>query len=646
MPDRSSFRYFRLPAFVLAVLSMASIAMPAQTQSAGQDIRAARLTSVQGSVTVTDGSNTPVDAQVNLPLLSGTQVATGPDGQAEIEFEDGSVARLTPNSALSLDRLDVAPGEIFTSDLSLLHGLAYFELRATQDYVYTVNAGGDVLSPIENATVRIDFDQPPASFAVLDGTAQVQRTGYFQADVRTGETLRASGSSYTLTEQIADDSWDQWNSDMDQQAAQQSDDSTSVRDDYAGAQGYGWGDLDSSGTWYDVPGEGSVWQPYAAADSDFDPYGNGAWVYYPATGYVWASAYPWGWTPYRCGAWSYYNGFGWGWAPGTTCGGFGWGFAGGGFAVNIAVAPRGYRPVRVPIARPGPIRPVLPVRTTPIRPVQGRPGDRGPKTIAGVTAHPIAPVRTGSVTGNLHDGASLRRDFPIDRNTHKPAMGLAGTRPANVYRVGPTGNGQQGRSDSSRNARQSGTDQQVYGSRGDRQAPATTQSNLPQVIYGSGAGAVRSAPNSGQSQQGQQQPERRQGFQPRAPEQNSAPQQAAPTIAPRPQHMTPEERGTPEQNAQRQPQRPSYSAPPQQEQHTAPQHPNFATPPPQPRQNMPPATQTHPNYASPPPQQHQNYTPPPRYTPPPSAPQHFSPPPPPPHASAPPPATNSAPPRR
>lgn len=544
----------RTSSFRLAVLSTAvfvglSVAAPAQDNNAAASapMRAARLVSSQGTVSVTDGNNPPAAAQMNLPLLAGVQIATGDDGQAEIEFEDGSVARLTPNSALSLDRLDIAPGQLFVTDLSLLRGLAYFELRATPEYVYSVNAGGDTVSPVENATIRIDFDEPPASISVLDGTAQVEHANAFKVDVLSGSTLRenvnADGASfYSLTQQIAADTWDQWNADMDQQAAQQSDNSTTVRDNYAGAQGYGWGDMDSSGTWYDVPGQGQVWQPYVAdGDADFDPYGNGAWAWYPGTGYLWASAYPWGWTPYRCGGWSYYDSFGWGWAPGASCGGFGWGFAGGGYVVNIVRWPRGYKPVRVPVARPGPARPILPVRSGAGAggPQNVRPGDRGPRQIAGVTATPIVPRSAGFVTGRANAGASLQRDFPIDRTTHAPAIGRTSAGSTYVYRVGPQ--------------------------------------------------------NAQQPQQPGAQGPRTRGLQPGNASSGPVQQVQRPTF------VQPQQSNQPAQNQQ--PQRQTY-APAQQPQHTEPVHPQYA---PQPRQNFspPPA----PRYSPPPQQPH--YSPPP-----------------------------------
>src|ERR1035438_3601956 len=249
--------------FCLAIFGL----QPSARADSNPTMRAARLTYLQGTVTINQSNNTAgVPAELNLPLLAGVQVVTGDDGQAEIEFEDGSVARLTPNSAMSLDTLTVDPGGIFTTNLSLQRGLIYLELRATPQYRYTLDAGGDILSPVENTTVRVNFDEPPATFSVLDGTAQVERqsgpigeapSAGYQTQVRAGESLQgdtADPGRYFLSQQISGDSWDQWNEDMDQSAAAQVADSTAVRNQYAGAQGYGWSDLDANGTWYDVPG--------------------------------------------------------------------------------------------------------------------------------------------------------------------------------------------------------------------------------------------------------------------------------------------------------------------------------------------------------------------------------------------------------
>jgi FecR protein len=430
-------------------LALFGFSAAARADDAQANARAARLTFLQGTVTVESADNTGGQtAKLNLPLLAGVRVATGDDGQAEIEFEDGSLVRLTPNSALSLDTLSVeagGDGGVFTTGLSLLHGLAYLELRATPQYRYTLDAGGDVLSPIENTTVRVNFDEPPAVFAVLDGVAQIARQGGttgagYQREVRAGESLRRDADDpgqYSLTSEVADDSWDGWNEDRDQAAASEAGNRTAVRDNYAGAQGYGWSDLDANGSWYDVPGQGPVWQPtVAAADTGFDPYGNGAWVY-SGGAYLFASGYSWGWTPYRCGNWSYFGGFGWGWSPVAGCGGFGWGFVGGGRPVNIVFAPNGYRVPMVPRPHPGPVHPIMPTRVStgwqmPLDAQNGYP--RHERRIAGVTVMPVEPVGSGyAAHGDGRAGSALQRDYPVDRTTHMAIVGRPAAQPGVVH---------------------------------------------------------------------------------------------------------------------------------------------------------------------------------------------------------------------
>ena len=155
--------------------------------------RAARLSYLAGDVTVDHLDNTAGDpAQINMPLAEGSRLTTGEDGEAEVEFEDGSLVRLTPNSSLGLNALSVDPAENFHTQMTVLHGLVYAKLRASSKYFYVVDAGGELVTPVANATVRINLDQPPATISVFDGTVQVehprspQAEGY-KKDVRAGE---------------------------------------------------------------------------------------------------------------------------------------------------------------------------------------------------------------------------------------------------------------------------------------------------------------------------------------------------------------------------------------------------------------------------------------------------------------------------
>ena len=296
-----------------------------------------------------------------------------------------------------------------------------------------------------------------------------------------------------------------------------------------------------------------MWQPEIAADeASFDPYGDGAWVAYPAIGYVWASAYPWGWTPYRCGSWSFFGGFGWGWAPGTSCGGLGWGFVGGGRPVNIGVGPSGYRPIRVPTPGHGPERPLLlPVRTNNVLRPPARPVQSGPRQIAGTTVTPIKPVGGGvTITNGSAVGSSLRRDFPINTSTKSPVMGTASTTPAAVHTYRSSG------------GREAGPPSTVTVSR-----PATNPP--PAVSYPANSGQIHPVP-----------------VQPSNPPANSGQYHPVPMSRPQqpsqnPQQRAPVQRTEPMQRAPS-PSRPAYA------------------PPPAPVRNSPPPPPSHPAGSPPP----------------------------------------------
>jgi hypothetical protein len=605
-------RLFRLQYFLVVLLLLGITQIVRADDDASQPTRAARLTYVHGTVTVTEpGKAEPVPAQVNLPLLAGVLLTTADDGQAEVEFEDGSVVRLTPNSALDLERLIADPDGVANSQLRLVHGVAFLELRATMSYQYVFKAGDDELRPSENSTVRVDFDAPPPVFSVLTGSVRIDGPEGLQADVRTGENLRPDvddPGQYHRNQGIVEDSWNQWNSDMDDTAAQQAESSTGVRNDYAGQQGYGWSDLDANGTWYDTS-SGPVWQPYAADDSGFDPYGNGAWVGYASVGYVWASAYPWGWTPYRCGNWSYFHDFGWGWSPASGCGSIGWRFQVGGRPVNIARAPESYRPIRVPSPGHGVQRPILRVGSTMVASAPRGDDHRGPRQIAGVTAKPIEPVQNGwRTTGGI---SVLHRDFPVDGRTRQPVTGVEVNRPVVIHSAPvqpsvPTGT-VRAAAPATRPA-----DHPVYGVQYRRGLgePAPAVSGTPASPVGSGSTAAGAAPSREQRRRGDGTPP----VQTYTPgNANAAPQhpvyipppsvitgsQTHPTYTPHPPAATPTH-----PTYAPQPQHPVYMPPPApvQAPHptympapaaVAPQHPMY-TPPPAPaaapRASSPPSS--------------------------------------------------------
>lgn len=428
-------------AALLAVPFSGSPALHAQdtpapsAQDSGQPARAIRLSYVDGKVRLSQDNQTITDqAVINTPLLEGMTLTTADDGRAEIQFEDGSVARISPNSSLTLKVLN-GQGSSADAEMVLNSGLAYFELQDSgQAGQIRVRFGDSVVTGSGFTVLRVKNDTPPGELAVFSGNARLERGNELELDVHGGESVALSDTDpngYNLAESITPDSWDQWNSDRDQALSAEASAQTNAPNDLSNGQNSNpaWSDLDANGTWYNVPDQGYVWSPYDAANADFDPYGNGNWVWTPGFGYTWASAYSWGYLPYSCGAWNFYDGFGWGWAPGF--GGctpwWGAGFYGGPI---IGFAPAWYRPVHRPIGpripHPGHPIPVINVHRRPPVLNAGLPRRDGsaPVAIHGYTVTGLRPL-PGSRVGYERSSSFVSRPgysfhAPVPLNGGRP----------------------------------------------------------------------------------------------------------------------------------------------------------------------------------------------------------------------------------
>jgi hypothetical protein len=371
-----------------------SVGLPAAARAddAGQGAQAARLSSVDGQVRLSQGDQALADAAVaNTPLFEGTTVTTEEDGRAEIQLEDGSVARLSPNSALTISVLR-GQGAAGEEKITLVRGLGYFEIQGGAPAgAIQIRFADSVVTADGYTVLRINLDNPPGELAVFSGNARLERGNTLAVDLHGGQSVTLSGagaSQYELVDSIEPDSWDSWNSDRDQMLTAEAASKTAAAKGYAGSGNPAWNDLDANGSWYNLPGEGNIWSPDAAASPGFDPYGSGNWMWTPGYGYIWVSGYSWGYLPYQCGVWNYYDSFGWGWMPGMGGCAPWWGT--GYIGPNIGIGYGGYRPPFPPHPRPHP-----PIGHGP-RPV--------PYPMVAVTRHPsngggTLPLRgrTGSV---------------------------------------------------------------------------------------------------------------------------------------------------------------------------------------------------------------------------------------------------------
>jgi hypothetical protein len=374
------------------------------------------LSSVDGQVQLAQGTQIlATQAPVNTPLFEGTQISTSEDGRAEIQFEDGSVARVSPNSSLTLSALS-QDGATMQTDLTLNSGLGYFEIQGNgQANQIRVHFGNDVATVSGFTVLRVNLDYLPGDVAVFSGNAHVEGST-LALDLHGGQSVKlnaADTGNYTVAETIEPDSWDTWNSDRDQALTTQESQRSAATNGQPNASNPAWSDLDANGNWYNVPGQGYVWSPYAAESASWDPYGCGSWMWTPRFGYMWVSCEPWGYMPYASGMWSYYDGFGWGWAPGV---GYPWWGGGVGWGFHLGSTPVHYRPPRRPPGGPhgGPIHPSGRYQPYPLvtvnrlhdgmvgAPIRTR---NAPLMISGSTVQPLRPVVSRPVYGNGFSGS-------------------------------------------------------------------------------------------------------------------------------------------------------------------------------------------------------------------------------------------------
>jgi hypothetical protein len=401
----------------LALLLASTVTLPAQQpdpkQQPDPNVRAARLSYVEGDVQLSQGNQILANpALANTPLFEGTEVAAKGDGRAEIQLDDGSIVRISPNSSLKIAVLRQNAGAT-RAELVLTSGLAYFELQGDSSADHTVARFGDSAVTTSGFTVlRVSLDNLPGEVAVFAGNAHIDRGNTLSLDLHGGESVALNAADpnlYNLAETIEPDSWDAWNADRDQDSTTQEAARTAASGSVPNSNNPAWSDLDANGNWYNVPGQGYVWSPNEASSGSWDPYGCGNWVSTPQFGYIWVSCEQWGYLPYTSGYWNYYDDFGWGWMPGY---GYPW-WTTGGWVGNIGNRPARYQPPHRPHGGPvhppnEPVRrggfvqgnPVIAVNRIPSSPaanpvrVVGR-----PVTIAGSTIEPLRPLAPRPVYG-------------------------------------------------------------------------------------------------------------------------------------------------------------------------------------------------------------------------------------------------------
>jgi hypothetical protein len=295
----------------LVVLTAIACALPALPAVADSQARIVRLSDVQGSVQIDKNMGMGFEnAFLNLPVTQGVKVETRDNGRAEIEFEDGSTLRLTPNSKVEFSTLGLNDAGKRISVVNLVEGMAYINWLGKSHDDFTLSFSRETVALARSAHFRVETSPAASKLAVFKGDVEVAGpSGKVAVGKKKMLTFDAGdGDKYTLAklEKGPLDTWDKDAVEYHQQYASNN----------SSPYGYGLSDLNYYGGYQSVPGYGMMWQPYFTG-AGWSPFSDGAWSFYPGFGYMFASSYPWGWLPYHYGNWMFVSGFGWMWQPGA-----------------------------------------------------------------------------------------------------------------------------------------------------------------------------------------------------------------------------------------------------------------------------------------------------------------------------------------
>jgi hypothetical protein len=285
---------------------------PSTPVSSHSKIRIVRISEVKGEVQLDRQTGKGFEtAMANLPVVEGERLKTG-EGVAEVEFEDNSTVRVAQNSLIEFPRLELLPTGAKASSVNVVQGMVYVNLLNTKGNEFTVNAGQNKITLPPDSHIRLWLTGDQASLAVLHGDAMVEEPSG-TTTVGKDKTLtfsQAGQSQPVIAKNVTREPLDSWDQDAVQYHKSFANASSYGNSPYS----YGINDMNYYGSFSSGCG-GSMWRPYFAS-ANWNPYGSGAWAYYPSAGYSWVSPYPWGWTPYHYGSWAFCQGMGWGWRPG------------------------------------------------------------------------------------------------------------------------------------------------------------------------------------------------------------------------------------------------------------------------------------------------------------------------------------------
>jgi len=297
----------------LALMLQAPLGVKAQDAQADPPGRVARLSYMEGSVTLQpSGENDWVNAALNRPLVTGDNLWADEGSRAEVHI--GSTAfYMGAKTGITLLEVSDAAAQIRLVQGALIVRVRHvddedsyeidtpniaFVVRQPGEYEIDVNGDGN------RTDVTVWHGRGEATGA---GSSQMMMANQHASFISTASISTASGTATSpgtngldyeagqVPEQSGLDSWAQDRDQIDDQADAAN---------YVSRDMTGYEDLDQYGTWTNVAGYGPVWQPNGL-QAGWAPYRYGHWSWVGPWGWTWVADEPWGFAPFHYGRWAF-----------------------------------------------------------------------------------------------------------------------------------------------------------------------------------------------------------------------------------------------------------------------------------------------------------------------------------------------------
>jgi hypothetical protein len=297
---------------LLILLLCAALSAAARAQDADPSGRAARLSDVEGSVSLQPaGVPDWTAATLNRPLTTGDRLWSDQSSRVELDIGD-AVMRLGSTTCFAFFNLDEARAQMQVSAGTLI--VRVRDMQASQSY--EIDTPNLALSLQQPGLYRVDVNDAgdATGVSVSEGAAQAY-TGAQTVAIGAQQSVTFTGTQPTVayySASPAPDDLDNWSAARDLQV------DDSVASEYVASDIPGMQDLDSSGRWQDTPDYGYVWMPTAVVVG-WVPYRFGHWVWITPWGWTWVDNARWGYAPFHYGRWVQCNNA-WCWVPGPRFG--------------------------------------------------------------------------------------------------------------------------------------------------------------------------------------------------------------------------------------------------------------------------------------------------------------------------------------